>query len=299
MKASRLKLLAGAMSPIWSPGRRAGGLKILGPVKEFTLADQLRRPAQKDLTAGPAYGLRAASSVHVRRRIHAAGSDRCHRGRARARPGRLRLADAAFVEADFDVVPALDLHEFHVDAMLEVVMASDFRRLRLPCRWKFLHKDHKVRVAHGDRSAMDFAEGNLDGKVIAYLRFAHVSLKLKAVPVARQELAVLDTSAGADGEFPSVTPRNQVGSDTARAVAGDFRLTAVSVDEPRAYISVLRRKKPFHAVGSNAVMAVADPLAERIQISRRFCAIDDKEIIAAGRCLGEWDLHLFDFRTGG
>src|SRR5262249_10446937 len=227
----------------------------------------------------------AASSEHVRRTLHAAGTDRCHRGRARARPGRLRLADAAFVEADFDVVPALDPHEFHVDAMLEVVMASDFRRLRLPCRWKFLHKDHKVRVAHGDRSAMDFAEGNLDGKVIAYLRFAHVSLKLTAVPVARQELAVLDTSAGADGEFPSVTPRNQVGSDTARAVAGDFRLTAVSVDEPRAYISVLRRKKPFHAVGSNAVMADTDPSGVTDKISKCLRAPTDKEIISTRRWL--------------
>src|SRR5260370_23312777 len=129
MKFSRLKLLAGAMSPILSPGRRAGGLMILGLVKELTFTDQLRRSAQKDLASVPAHRLGAAGSVHVHRGIHAASGNRSHRGRARARPGRLRLTDAALVKSDFDVVLALATHKFHIDAVFEIVVASDLRRL--------------------------------------------------------------------------------------------------------------------------------------------------------------------------
>src|SRR5947209_1546700 len=101
MNASRWKLLAGATMPTLSPRRRAAGLIHVGSVKEFTFADQLCRPAQKNLVAAPAHGLRSTGSVHVNRRVHSARRDRCHRRSARTGAGGLCLADTAFEEAYF------------------------------------------------------------------------------------------------------------------------------------------------------------------------------------------------------
>src|SRR4029077_921347 len=132
---SRLKLLAGAISPILSPCLSERGFMSLVLAKELSLAHQLGRSTQKNFLAGPAYHLRSTRSVHLYRRVHPAGGDRCHGRSARACAGRLCLAHAALVKAHVYFVLALPPHKLHVDAVLEVVMAADLRALALP-RWR-------------------------------------------------------------------------------------------------------------------------------------------------------------------
>src|SRR5262249_20860308 len=74
------------------------------------------------------------------------------------------------------------------------------------------------------------------------------------------------------------------------------RLAAVGVDESRAHVGILRGKEPLHAVSTHAVVAIAYAPAEGIQVCGRMDAIDDQEIIAAGRRLGERDHFVLSLR---
>ena len=91
VNASWLKLLAGAISPILSPRRKAAGrmiftgLVIFASAKKFSLADQLCRAAQKNLAISPAHHLSAAGRMHFHRRLYIACGNGGHGGRARSR----------------------------------------------------------------------------------------------------------------------------------------------------------------------------------------------------------------------
>jgi hypothetical protein len=61
----------------------------------------------------------------------------------------------------------------------------------------------------------------------------------------------------------------------------------------------LCRKKPLHAIRSDAVVAVADMPGESDEISRRVHAVDNQEIITAGAGLHKWnDGHVHSSGRG-
>src|SRR6266852_1875658 len=86
---------------------------------------------------------------------------------------------------------------------------------------------------------------------------------------------------------------DQMRGNTARSIAGDFSFRAIGIDEAYAHVSALRGKEPLHAVGPNAVVAVADLFAELERVHGRKSAIHDQEVVAARRCFREWDQYLF------
>src|SRR5579862_4933415 len=114
--------------------------------------------------------------------------------------------------------------------MLEVVKAPDLSCFRLPIRSKFVHKDHIVRVAHGDRNPPHFPRSRLNGELRANLGLAHGNLELILRVVARSESAGLQASAGAYHYSFSGLLGAQIGTHTARAIARNLRFRSISIE---------------------------------------------------------------------
>ena len=72
------------------------------------------------------------------------------------------------------------------------------------------------------------------------------------------------------------------GRNAARAVAGDFRLGTVGIQQADAEVGVVGGQHPFHAIGADAVVAVADAPAEGMDVAGRVGEINDQKIVAAG-----------------
>ena len=113
-----------------------GSTQLGSTQKEFSPAQQPRRTRKKTLLPVGADGLRSAGSLDLHRRNCPA---RCHRRHCRGAgtgAGRLRLTDPALKEARSHVVLAVDRDQFNIHALLEMRVALDFRRPRLPVRSK-------------------------------------------------------------------------------------------------------------------------------------------------------------------
>src|SRR5579864_5917075 len=190
-----------------------------------------------------------------------------------------------------DVIVLASGYKFNIDAVLEVVMLADFGGLRLPAGPEFVHKNHEVRIAHRDRNAAHFTEGELDGEFIAHLRFAHVSFEFKFHAVAANQGTGFDAGAGAHYHIVPVLLGGQIGGDAACAVAGNFGFRAIGVEEAGADIGVGGGKEPLHAIGSDALVAVTHAAADDGQVGAGVQAIHNEEVVAAGAG--------FDKRDGG
>src|SRR5579864_8697774 len=188
-----------------------------------------------------------------------------------------------------DVIFLASGYKFNVDAVLEVVMLADFGGLRLPAGRKFVHKNHEVRIAHGNGNAAHFTEGELDGEFISYLRLAHVGFKIELRAIAANQGAGFHAGAGAYNRLVSSLLRGEPGGDAAGAVAGDFGFGAIGVEETGTDIGVGGGKEPLHAVGTNALVAVAHAAAEGSQVGAGVQAVHNEEVVAAGAGLGKRD----------
>src|SRR5207237_5402105 len=132
----------------------------------------------------PAHRLHAARGNHFHRRCAAARGDGRHRRSARAGAGRLGFPYSTLKETRFSTMFIFNANQLNINAVLEVMMAADFGRFRLPSRSEFFLEDHKMRIAHGYRSAFDLTKSQLDKKRFADLRLAHVGLKAEALAFA-------------------------------------------------------------------------------------------------------------------
>src|SRR5260370_1495982 len=171
--------------PMVSPFFSAGGLMRLVCFastirldKDLSPANDLGRPAQEHL-ASPTHRLHATGSVYPHRRFGPLGEDGSHCRRARPRARRLRFANSAFEELGVDVFLVPDPHELYIDSVLEVMMLADLGSVALPAWREVVHKNHEVRVSHGNRNPPDFAECHLNRQFLSALRLTHTALEFE------------------------------------------------------------------------------------------------------------------------
>src|SRR6185437_3622216 len=227
--------------------------------------------------------------MHAHRRFRALAEDRGDGRGARSRTRRLSFADTALEETDFNIFAVKHFYKFNIDPMLEVVMLADLRTLGLPTDREFVDENGKVRIAHGNRNSANFAESHLDKELVANLRFTHSSLKLKTHVSVRGQRAGLDPGSGANRDFLPGSFGAEIGCDAAGAIAGDFRFPTIGIQQASADVGILRGKEPFHTIGADAIVAVANRTRERNQIGRGMHAVNDEKVIAAGAGLGKWN----------
>src|SRR5262249_36403422 len=149
-------------------------------------------------------------------------------------------------------------YKLNINPILEIVMLADFGGIALPARSKFILENHKVWVPHGNRNAAYFSKGNLNGEFIAHLRFPHRNFELEGCIGMRSQCAGFNPSAGAYVHTFAWRLRAQVGGNAARAIARNFCIRTVGVDQASANVGILHWKKPLDAIGANSVVAVAD-----------------------------------------
>ena len=118
-------------------GSGTDGIENLRPAKS---ADA----AEKDLILPP-HRLNPAGSVHPHWRMGPPSRNCRHCRGARPGTGRLRFSHAAFEKSDFDVMLIFNHDKLDVDSMLEIMMAPDLGRFRLPPGSELPHKHHVVR----------------------------------------------------------------------------------------------------------------------------------------------------------
>src|SRR5437899_8894557 len=162
--------------PMVSPFFSAGGLmrsdcfgSAIRLEKELSPANDLGRPAQKHF-AFPTHRLHAARTVHLHRRFGPFGENGGHCGRARPRARRFRFTNPAFEELSVDVFLVPAPHELYIDSMLEVMMLADLGGIALPAGREVVHKNHEMRVSHGNRNPTYFAESHLNRELVSDLR---------------------------------------------------------------------------------------------------------------------------------
>src|SRR5216684_8871898 len=122
----------------------------------------------------PADYLRSSGGMNMQRRTGLPG---CNRGHGRgARPGSrgFGFTRAPLVETHLKVTPVRDLHEFHVHAFRENLLAADLPAQLPPMVRKFGSEHHKMRIARGDRHSMNLAPGSCRGKTFARFWNTHL-----------------------------------------------------------------------------------------------------------------------------
>src|SRR5581483_11883012 len=115
--------------------------------KELSPANQCRGTSQENFTF-PAHRLYSARCMYPHRRNGTVARNRrncrctgpCSRG--------LRLSHPAFKEPRFDLTLISNHHKFHVDAVLEIMVAGNFSSVSLPSWTKLVDEDNIVRIAH-------------------------------------------------------------------------------------------------------------------------------------------------------
>src|SRR5450755_3176340 len=259
--------------------------------EEFSLADESRRTTQVDVIL-PAYGLNTARRNHSHRRGRPPAGNRSDGCRARSRPRRLRLSHAALKQPDFDFIHATFMRSAHDDilhirALRKLRLRPDQRRLPLPSVRKILYEDYEVRIADRDSRSDRAHPHRLDRQMAVHFRAAHIDFKLKGGALPAGEMARLQTGAGANDDFRFVLSRTDFGGHAACAIAGNFRLRTVGIDEARAHVGFRIGRKPFHAVGAHATMAIAQATSELAEVAGSVPSFHQQEIVAARRRLGK------------
>src|ERR1019366_253855 len=130
--------------------------------------------------------------------------NRCDSGGARTRARRHGLAHAALAKSHLDFAFIHYLYQFNVHPILEGVIGRNLLCYRLPAQLKLLHVNYEMRIAHGHRNAGKLSVGELDGKLISYLRLAHGTAKLEAVPLARGQVTGLQAGTGTNDDRAAI-----------------------------------------------------------------------------------------------
>src|ERR1035437_1732078 len=144
-----------------------------------------------------------------------------------------------------------------------------------------------MRVTHGNWDAGKLSIGELDGELVPYLRLAHGTAKLKVVAVALGQGTSLQAGARTNDARTAIVLGAVPCRNAARAIARNLRLGAVSIQQPHPQVRIGGWEHPFHTVGANAIMPIADMPAERINIAGHVGKVDDQKIVAAGCRLNE------------
>src|SRR5690348_17214015 len=176
----------------------------------------------------------------------------------------------------------MNTNELNIRAMLEVMVMLDFTRLCLPAGRESLHEQHKMRITHGNGNANDVCKSQLNGKRVSHLWLAHFHFKVECVSIAALESARFHAGAGTNTDCMLLLLRKEIGGDTAGTVTRNLSVGPVSVQQARSRVCLWVRKDPFHPVGADAVMPIANRCREGRQVSRRMHAVNQDEIIAAG-----------------
>jgi hypothetical protein len=203
--------------------------------------------------------------------------------------GRLSFAHAPLKQANFNLVFISEGYKLDIDPLGEMAVLADFGGFSLPSMSKIGDENYEVWIAHRYRETRDQARSELDGKLVSDLRFPHVGLEFERHLVSCQKGAGLEAGTGSDHDFFSGLLGTEVGGDAAGTVAGNFSLGAIGVEQASANIRVGDWEQPLHAVGTDAVVAVANLPGEGGNFARGMAGIDDQEIVTAGRSLDEWD----------
>src|SRR6266536_5360648 len=167
------------------------------------------------------------------------------------------------------------------------MVLADFRRIGLPSWREFINEDNVMRIAHRDWGSAHLAKCHFDGELVPDLRFAHSRLELKFLFALRGQHTRLDSRPGSDPHLLPRSLRTQIGGDATRAIARDFRVGTVSINQSGANVRVLRWKQPLYAVGANSVVAMTNAPAECAEVRGHVHAVNDQKIIAASARLCE------------
>ena len=127
----------------------------------------------------------------------------------------------------------------------------------------------------------------MDRKRIPNLRLPHRGFKFIAVFTATGQRARLEARTGTDRELFSWSLSfrlfcTQKSRHAACAIAGDFRLRTIGVEQSGLHVRVRRWEQPFHTVRAYPVVSITNLSAELRDIGRNIPAIDDQKVIAAG-----------------
>src|SRR5664280_1001083 len=144
-----------------------------------------------------------------------------------------------------------------------------------------------MRVTHGNRDAGNLSIAELDGKLIPDLRLAHGAAKLEAVSIACGQGTSLQTGARTNDGRTAVVLGAIPRRHAARSIARNFRLGAIGIQQTHPQVRIGGWQYPFHTVGADPIMPIADTSAETTDIAGRVGKIDDQKIIAAGCRLNE------------
>src|ERR1019366_630279 len=140
-------------------------------------------------------------------------------------------------------------------------------------------------ITHGNRDARNASIGELDRKLISYLRLTHGAAKFEAISLAGGQEAGLQSSPRTNDDRTAVVLGAIPRRHAARSVARNLRLGAIGIQQTHAEVRLCSGQYPFHTAG--AIMPIAYTSAERINIAGRVGKIDDQKIIAASCRLNE------------
>jgi hypothetical protein len=146
-----------------------------------------------------------------------------------------------------------------------------------------------MRIAHRYRDTANGSIRKVDFHFGADPRLSHRRAKLKILFIPTREIAGLDSCPssdrhGHDGMFRAV-PRRYA----ARAVARNLRLRTICVEQANGDIGIASREYPFDAISANAVVPVADPLAESSNVCGSVFDCNNQKIVTAGASFDERD----------
>src|SRR3954471_10397026 len=205
----------------------------------------------------------------------------------RSGAGRLRFPSATLKDTNVDIFFVSNAYELNVHAALEVRMVPDFRPQALPVRREVIDDDHELRITHGEWNSGDDSLGQLKGGGLADLGLPHIHLKFKLLARSGGESANLDASTGANGYNAPTSLRDEIRGDAAGAIAREFGLGSIGIDQTDASVDLRIGVNDLHAVGADNEMSIANSMRKRSDIFGNMPGIDENEIVAAGLSFDE------------
>ena len=138
-----------------------------------------------------------------------------------------------------------------------------------------------MRIAYGYRNATHFRGAGFQDHLGLDRGFSHFSFKFELRVASGGQNADLGSRPGQDCDALFPLRGADVGGDAAGAVAGNLRWRAVGVDQTDFKIRRKVRRHPFHTVGANAIVPVANAAREGSDIGGRKRGVDQQKIVAA------------------
>src|ERR1035437_7125868 len=121
-------------------------------------------------------------------------------------------------------------------------------------------------ITHGNRDARNLSIGELDRKLISYLRLTHGAAKFEAISLAGGQEAGLQSSPRTNDDRTAVVLGAIPRRHAARSVARNLRLGAIGIQQTHAEVRICSGQYPFHTVDADAIMPIAYTSAERTNI---------------------------------